>query len=171
MKTVRKNFWELLWMKVPLCSKLWIEEKCANLPVSNLHLQAHPVALYVSNCPCQPQGSEVMDPALVPCVTEPRLQLAPPRAVLGVGTVSCHRSSGSATPGRGQGDNPQSPAPFGTCAGCRCCSAQPSSMSLWKRGAASPGTPVAAPCAPVRRRDPERALTLHALHNPSLKGY
>lgn len=25
VKTVRKNFWELLWMKVPLCSKLWIE--------------------------------------------------------------------------------------------------------------------------------------------------
>lgn len=63
VKTVRKNFWELLWMKVPLCSKLWIEEKCANLPVSNLHLQAHPVALYVSNNPCQPRGSEVMDPS------------------------------------------------------------------------------------------------------------
>lgn len=44
---MRKNFCKLLGMKVPLYFELWIEEACANIPVSSLHLQAHPVALCV----------------------------------------------------------------------------------------------------------------------------
>lgn len=40
---MRKNFCKLLGMKVPLYFELWIEEACANIPVSSLHLEAHPV--------------------------------------------------------------------------------------------------------------------------------
>lgn len=113
--------------------------------------------------------------ALVPwaqsgCVTEPRLWLAPHRVGFGAGTVSCHCSGGrvsqqGSSVGRGEGDKPQSPAPFGTSAWC-CCSREPSSTSPKKGGHPSPAAPVPDPCPPVTCRDPERAFALHALHNP-----
>lgn len=174
---MRKNFCKLLGMKVPLYFELWIEEACANIPVSSLHLQAHPVALCVWNCPWQAQGSEEgMDPSsgtLDPVWLCDRAQAV---AASTQGGFQCwhHVLSPlqweSATAGQlcGMRGRWQTPLPSTIWYLCMVLLLLRAHLHvpLKKGGHPSPAIPVPDPCPPVTRRDPERAFALHALHNP-----
>lgn len=159
-----------------------MEEAYANIPVSSLHLQAHPMAVCVcQTVPDKPRAQrQEWTQALVPwaqsgCVTEPRLWLAPHRVGFGAGTVSCHRSGGrvsqqGSSVGRGEGDKPQSPAPFGTSAWC-CCSREPSSTSPCKRGAPLTCRPRARSVSSRHVPRPGAGVRTSRLAQSSLKGY